>query len=543
MMESKASFWDVRPDGMLHVELVRSSVRHGRLQGLEVPQGMDAARVHLIDHRDCGPNNRFGMDEESRPILAARRVVHVGEPVAAIAASTEAEARVWADAVTIRVEERAEVADVEAALAARVRLRGDDNIYFEVGVRAGIDEPQDSGGFIALDETFNLARQLRNVMGTIGVVVEPHGDGALSVHANGGNAAKLTIGLAEALGLQESRIAVTTTADRWLIDADDDELLQLVVINAVTARKTGTPCRLLWRPTDRLAFGSAAPAMEIRLEGTLTSKGKGHQLRASLLLDGGAHLLLSRSSVLHALRQIGGPYAWRMVNSCGEAYATNNTPDYARTGDGFSQVVFAREQFMDFAAQRLSLTSAEVRIINLANPSKSEVLMLLEASAWVEASDSTVRSGRGLGYVVNDGLPAVDAVEVEVDAVTWEIRVCALHTWRVRGSAPSSQIRLNILKDVGLAGFEDASAAPFGIAAYRPGTSVELPQVHIHWIEGDPVNPLVGVPEDAPATGAASAFVSAVARATGLRATDLPLLPEVLVDLHLIHADHEEVVH
>jgi len=54
MMEFKASFWDVQPDGMLHVELVRSSVRHGRLQGLEVPQGMEAARVHLIDHRDCG---------------------------------------------------------------------------------------------------------------------------------------------------------------------------------------------------------------------------------------------------------------------------------------------------------------------------------------------------------------------------------------------------------------------------------------------------------------------------------------------------------
>jgi CO/xanthine dehydrogenase Mo-binding subunit len=98
------------------------------------------------------------------------------------------------------------------------------------------------------------------------------------------------------------------------------------------------------------------------------------------------------------------------------------------------------------------------------------------------------------------------------------------------------------LKDVGLAGFEDASAAPFGIAAYRPGTSVELPRIHIHWIEGDPANSRAGRAEDAPATGAASAFVSAVACATDLRATDLPLLPEVLVDLHLIHADHEEVV-
>ncbi len=528
-------------DDLLHVALVRSTVRHGLLLGLEVPHSMRAAGVQMIDHRDCGPRNRVGPTERSRPILAARRVLHIGEIVAAVAADSTQVASAYADEIVMRVEERAEVADIEASSAARVRLTGDTNTYFETGIRVGHRQPRGVESSCEARGAFNLSRQLRDVMGQAIVLAAPQADGRLAVRVNAGDAGYLRQHLAESLGLEESLVAVEVVASSAAVDIDVNELLQLVVIDAVMAIKSNTRCQLAWQPADRMSHGSGRPAAMIGVKGRFDAAGKALVLNAELRLDAGARDLILPSSALQALRQVAGPYRWGSFIGNAKVHATNNLPDYGLMGEGFPGAVFAREQFMDIAAKQLSLTQADIRLINLGGNVEIAALMLREASEWVGRSCHDRRIGRALGYIENDGVPSVDAVEVEVDAVTWEIRIRALRAWRLKGSATAVEVRLNILREVGLAVFEDVSAAAFGVAAYRPGTSVELPSVQIDWMEDKTDRLVRSVATDSPATGSPSACVSAVAEATGLRAADLPLLPEVLVDLHLIHTDCAEV--
>lgn len=540
MTDAARNFWKLKHEGLLHGQVVRSSVRHGRLIGLKLPSPKPSD-MFVVDHRDCGGRNWVGTKESGRPILASRRVVHVGEPVAAVTAASEVEARFWVDAIEVEVEERPEVADVTASRAARVRLAGETNAYFDVSVAHSgrtADCADLHDGSVRLFETYNMERQLRSAVGAVGVLVVPDEAGSVQVFLNAGHGTEIKAGLALALEMPEADLAVDVLPDQVSGDADFDEILQLAAVTVLLAQKSGRACRLVCRSTDRLLHGSGRPAVEVELKAAFSTSGIGTGFQSNLTLDAGAYRVIQSESVMQAARQAPGPYRWQSMSSRALAMATNNTPDSTSGSEGFPQVVFAREQLMDLAARRLDLDGGEIRIRNLMNKSGASAEMLLRASEWVRSPLDSTGKGRGLGYVINHRSPGVDAVEVEVDPITWEVRVLAINSWRLRGSLGIKDLKINILKDLGLAGFEDTAAAAFGLGAYRPACAVEISAVQVHWLSGGEGREPIprGAVDDWPATGAGSAFVSAVAEATGLRTNDLPLLPEVLVDLFLIQS-------
>ncbi|HXG39529.1 MAG TPA: molybdopterin cofactor-binding domain-containing protein, partial [Candidatus Limnocylindrales bacterium] len=136
---------DVAVDGMLHAALVRSPLAAGRLVGVDtsaaarlpgvraVVTAADLARLPLVDRR-------FGTIVPDQPILAADRVSHVGEPVAAVVADTEDVARRAARLVRLEIVPERAVLDVESALAPgapTVNERAPDNVLGRWGYRNG----------------------------------------------------------------------------------------------------------------------------------------------------------------------------------------------------------------------------------------------------------------------------------------------------------------------------------------------------------------------------------------------------------------------
>ena len=95
-------------DGLLHLRCVRSPHHHARIRRIDVTEAERMPGViRILQGRDVPRNLNtllslldFGIDDE--PILSDTKVAYKGEPVAAVIAGTEAQAR--AAVLTVRVE-------------------------------------------------------------------------------------------------------------------------------------------------------------------------------------------------------------------------------------------------------------------------------------------------------------------------------------------------------------------------------------------------------------------------------------------------------
>jgi CO/xanthine dehydrogenase Mo-binding subunit len=98
---------DVEVPRMLHGKVLRSEVAHARIAGIETSAAEAMPGVACVmtgaDLTDMDPY--YGHALKDRPLLAIDRVRFAGEPVAAVAAATEAEAEAALRAIAVEYEE------------------------------------------------------------------------------------------------------------------------------------------------------------------------------------------------------------------------------------------------------------------------------------------------------------------------------------------------------------------------------------------------------------------------------------------------------
>ncbi|MEM9140208.1 MAG: molybdopterin cofactor-binding domain-containing protein, partial [Pseudomonadota bacterium] len=118
--------------GMGHMVVLRADVAHGVIAGLDVAEAraMPGVRTVLTAEelaregigrmgcREVVEGINGPMIEPRRPVLAEGKVVHVGQPIAAIVADTEAEAQSAAEAVEIDIDPLPAVIDPTTATEA-----------------------------------------------------------------------------------------------------------------------------------------------------------------------------------------------------------------------------------------------------------------------------------------------------------------------------------------------------------------------------------------------------------------------------------------
>jgi carbon-monoxide dehydrogenase large subunit len=123
---------DVKPEGSLAAHFVRSPHAFARIERIDTTAAksapgvvavftaadLAAAHYHSISHPHPIPG-RGGKVAVAphRPALASSRVMHVGEPVAMVVATSQAAAQDAAEKIAVEYEEFAPVTDARAALA------------------------------------------------------------------------------------------------------------------------------------------------------------------------------------------------------------------------------------------------------------------------------------------------------------------------------------------------------------------------------------------------------------------------------------------
>jgi carbon-monoxide dehydrogenase large subunit len=174
---------DIERDGQLHAAVLRSSVAHGIIRGIDTSAARELPGVHaIITAEDLGgvvpripvrlfPNE--AMKPFLQPVIASDRVRYVGEPIALVVADTPAIAEDALELINVDIDQLPAVSQLaESGTAGCLFDDRPDNKVFDYRVRRGDAAAAFANADYTRRERLYVHRHTGITMETRGVVAE-----------------------------------------------------------------------------------------------------------------------------------------------------------------------------------------------------------------------------------------------------------------------------------------------------------------------------------------------------------------------------------
>ena len=311
-----------------------------------------------------------GFKSSVQPILASKKVRHVGEPVVACVAENRAAAEDIADSIHIEFEELPAIHDMKTAMDAGnplIHESWDKNCFLETNVETNFDEAISSASSI-VKRTFQTARQCMAPMEGRAVVAQWDNQlSQLTVHSATQMPHIVRTGLSECLGLEEGKIRVVAP-DVGGGFGYKGILLAEEVFAGWLAMKTGRPVRWLEDRREHLTSGANCREHHYEVVGYADSTGHLLAVSCEAIVDSGAYSIYPFSACLEAAQVasiLPGPYKMLGYKCKTYSVATNKPPILPYRGVARTGVCFAMELIMDALARDLDMSPKDIRIKNL----------------------------------------------------------------------------------------------------------------------------------------------------------------------------------
>ncbi|WP_332816002.1 xanthine dehydrogenase family protein molybdopterin-binding subunit [Ramlibacter sp.] len=373
---------DVRVPGMLHARLLRSPVPHARIRGVDVSRALALPGVHaVLTGEDLeGLNAHWGLYLKDRPVIALGKVRYVGEPVAAIAADTEAAAEEAAECIDVDYELLPYVTTAKEALAdgaplVHERMETLKDFYFSGQTRAqegtnvfqryayshgDVEQAFRTADHVFEDE-FGFPMVSHMAMEPHCVVASWEDDG-LTLWSCGQSPAAIQKVIHKVFDLPLARIRVITPYVGGGFGGKAS--VKIDPLAAAISWKARRPVRLCFSSSESMLTCRRLDAT-VRLKTAVRSDGVIVAKHASILMNGGAYADTGPAIAVKSANRSIGPY--RIPNLALESVAvyTNTVPGAAFRSIGGPQAVWATESQMDIIAARLGIDPVELRRRNM----------------------------------------------------------------------------------------------------------------------------------------------------------------------------------
>lgn len=250
---------DIRLPGMLHARVVRADIAAGRVTAVDVARARALPGVRAV--LSAADLDRIPwLDQE--PLLGPA-IYYWGQPVAAIAADTEALARDAARAVRVRyrpgTHRTALPADAAGLRAKHARVTAPETRREERGdVAAALREAD-----VAVVASYRVPVALHQALETHGSVAQWE-DGHLTVYDSTQGIFRVRRELAEHLGLGQHQIRVVTEYMGGGFGAKNS-CGAYTVIAALLSRATGRPVRCCWDRHEECVDAGHRPETAFRV--------------------------------------------------------------------------------------------------------------------------------------------------------------------------------------------------------------------------------------------------------------------------------------
>lgn len=404
---------DIVLEGQLHGVTVRAPVAHADITALDAAEARAAQGVRLVLTAEdlsglCAGTIPClgavdGTVKKGRPVLAADRVRHVGEPVAFVVAESEAAARDAAELLEIDYEPIDAVADVVAASEERAPQLHEDatgNRAFEWS--AGDAEATSR----AFEKAAHVARVSVRNQRLAPSSVEPRGINAAFDEAEGFIVYCGSQGIASHRGLLAKLLGVDK--ERMHVICPDvgggfgmkTFMYPDYVLALAAARRLGTPVK--WTCDRSEAFLSDTHGRDLASTAELALDGDGKILayRIKTKANMGAYLsnFAPAIATMAPLQVVPGPYRIPVMSQSVTGVFSNSQPVDAYRGAGRPEAAYLLERLVNQAALDLDLSQDEIRRRNFIAP---------EEMPYQNAAGATYDSG-DFERVMGDAMDKAD---------------------------------------------------------------------------------------------------------------------------------------
>jgi aerobic carbon-monoxide dehydrogenase large subunit len=370
---------DVPCEGALHAVFVRSPTAHALIRSVEVGEaGAMPGVVGVFVAEDLSHLRMPPVEDTpatfARPLLAADRVLFVGQAVAVVVARTRAQATDAADAVDVDYEPLTAVVDPEAASEPDAPL-----LYPAHGsnIAITVEDIADDDGALDGAETIVRGRFVNQLVAPVPMEV----NGALAIAGTRPDEPLLTLWasvqathdarrvVAEVLDLHPGQVRVRSAQVGGGFGAKIPTYPEHVVI-AWLARRLGGAVRWTETRSENMVAMTHGRGQVQYVEIGATSAGRVVGLRVFVIQDIGAYA--SEAATLPPLTGLmaSGPYEIPRIDFHAISVVTNTTPVGAYRGAGRPEATWLLERILDMLASELGIDPAEIRRRNLIPPEK-----------------------------------------------------------------------------------------------------------------------------------------------------------------------------
>jgi CO/xanthine dehydrogenase Mo-binding subunit len=363
---------DLQAAGMLWGHTLRSPHAHALIKELDTSAALAAPGVQaVLTHEDVPGEKLYGLEFRDQPVLAADRVRYFGEPVALVAAEHPEQARRAAELIRVEYEPLPPVADAETATEQEALhpdrptmghgYRDDPrpNVVRSLVIRHGDPEAE---GDVSVSGVYEVGIQDQAFLGPESGLCVPDGEGGVDVYVATQWLHVDRDQVAPCLALQPEQVRIHLGGVGGAFGGRED--LSMQIHGSMLALHTNRPVKIVYNREESFVGHIHRHPAKIWMEHRATRDGKLVNVRARILLDGGAYASSSTAVTSNAASFACGPY--RVDNALIEGLCvyTNNPPCGAMRGFGAVQVCFAHEAQMDKLASALDIDPIELRLLN-----------------------------------------------------------------------------------------------------------------------------------------------------------------------------------
>jgi len=367
---------DLFAAGMLWGHTVRSPHAHARIVEIDIAEALAMPGVHaVLTHEDVPGAKTYGLEFADQPVLAIDRVRYFGEPVALVAAEHPEQARRAAERIRVEYEPLEPVSDMERATeqppihdespTAGHGFRDDPrpNVLRTIVIRHG--DP-DAEGDVSVDGVYEVGIQDQAFLGPESGLAVPDGEGGVDIYVATQWLHVDRDQVAPCLGLEREQVRVHLAGVGGAFGGREDLSMQLH--GAMLALHTDRPVKIVYSREESFVGHVHRHPAKIWMEHRATRDGRLVNIRARILLDGGAYASSSSAVCSNAATFACGPYKVESALVEATCVYSNNPPCGAMRGFGAVQSCFAHEAQMDKLAEALEIDPVELRLLNALGP-------------------------------------------------------------------------------------------------------------------------------------------------------------------------------
>lgn len=368
---------DVSRPGMLHAKILFSDRPHARIVSIDTSKALALEGVRAVVTAADAPARLYGLYVFDRYIFARDKVRHIGEPVAAVAATTKKIAEKALRLIEVVYEDLPAVLSIDQALKPDTTIIHPDveayagiYPYIKYGnvcmdARVGVGDVE--MGFAEADYIFEHTYKT-NPMHQASL--EPHAclaeydfNGRLTVYTGTQQLSVCHNELANSLDVPHTQVRVIPA---WLGGGFGGKLKTLHEgICALLARAARAPVKLELTREEEFTATHPRANFTMKLKTGVKKDGRLVAKEVDVICDVGAYSDHALGMVTHAITYAPGPYNIPNVAARGRAVYTNN-PDWGcMRGYGGMEIAWANEGQMDAIAHALKMDPVELRRMNL----------------------------------------------------------------------------------------------------------------------------------------------------------------------------------